>query len=39
VGPDLGAGIELRQPVDVAVDGAGRLFIADAKLPYVLVLE
>lgn len=39
VGPDLGNGLELRQPVDVAVDGAGRLFIADAKLPYVLVLE
>lgn len=39
VGPVLGDGLELRQPVDIAVDGGGRLFIADAKLPYVVVLD
>ncbi|MEM9553798.1 MAG: hypothetical protein AAGC60_06045 [Acidobacteriota bacterium] len=39
IGPDLGAGIELRNPVDLAVDGAGRLFIADTKLPFLVVLE
>jgi tetratricopeptide (TPR) repeat protein len=39
LGPQLGGGIELRAPVDLAVDGAGRLFIADEKLPFVVVLE
>ena len=39
VGPLLGGGIELRAPVDLAVDGTGRLFIADEKLPFVVVLE
>jgi len=39
VGPQLGAGIELRQPVDLAVDGSGRLFIADRKLPFVVMLD
>ncbi len=39
VGPELGGGIELRSPVDLAVDGSGRLFIADAKLPFVVLLD
>jgi hypothetical protein len=39
VGPDLGGGLELKDPQDVAVDGNGRLFIADRKLPFVVVLE
>lgn len=38
-GPDLGGGLELKEPQDVAVDGNGRLFIADRKLPFVVVLE
>ena len=39
LGPDLGAGIELRSPEDVAVDGTGRIFLADAKHPYLIVLD
>lgn len=39
VGPDLGNGIELRTPVDIAVDGGGRLLIADSKLPFVVMLD
>jgi sugar lactone lactonase YvrE len=39
LGPQLGGGIELRDPEDLAVDGLGRIFIADAKLPFVVVLE
>jgi hypothetical protein len=39
LGPDLGQGIELRSPVDVAVDGSGRLFVADAKLPFIVVID
>ena len=39
LGPQLGAGVELRNPVDLAVDGSGRLFIADEKLPFVVLLD
>ncbi len=39
LGPTFAGGIELRAPVDVAVDGGGRVFIADNKLPFVVVLE
>ncbi|MEE8524487.1 MAG: hypothetical protein V3T72_11195 [Thermoanaerobaculia bacterium] len=39
LGPVLGGGIELKNPVDLAVDGGGRLFIADEKLPFLVVLE
>ena len=39
LGPTLGGGIELRSPVDLAVDGTGRLFIADTKLPFIVVLD
>lgn len=39
LGPDLGQGIELRSPVDIAVDGSGRLFIADTKLPFLVMID
>ncbi|MCP3962035.1 MAG: tetratricopeptide repeat protein [bacterium] len=39
IGPTLGGGVELRNPVDLAVDGSGRLFIADSKLPFVVLLD
>ena len=39
VGPSLGAGIDLRDPRDIGVDGSGRLFIADAKLPFIVLLD
>lgn len=39
VGPVLDGGIELRNPVDLAVDGSGRLFIADSRLPFIVVLD
>lgn len=39
LGPNLGNGIELRSPEDVAVDGSGRIYIADAKQPFLIVLD
>ncbi len=39
LGPSLGGGIELRAPVDLTVDGSGRLFIADSKLPFIVLLD
>ncbi len=39
IGPSLGGGIELRRPVDLAVDGSGRVFIADTDLPFVVLLD
>ena len=39
LGPSLGGGVELRSPTDLAVDGSGRLFIADSKLPFVVMLD
>jgi len=39
IGPNLGSGIELRSPEDIAVDGTGRLFIADSKLPFIVMLD
>ncbi len=39
LGPQLGAGIELKKPVDLAVDGSGRVFIADSDLPFVVMLD
>lgn len=39
VGPALPGGPTLAEPRDLAVDGAGRLFISDPKLGSVLVLE
>ncbi|MEM9595577.1 MAG: hypothetical protein AAGD06_14995 [Acidobacteriota bacterium] len=39
VGPQLGGGIVLSAPVDIAVGSSGRLYIADSKLPFVAVLD
>lgn len=39
LGPSLGNGIELKSPEDLAVDGAGRIYVADRKLPYLVVLD
>lgn len=39
LGPTLPGGTKLANPRDLAVDGGGRLFIADSKLGAVLVLE
>jgi hypothetical protein len=39
VGPTLPGGSVLGEPRDLSVDGAGRLFVSDAKLGSVLVLE
>ncbi|MEZ5332052.1 MAG: hypothetical protein R2991_08340 [Thermoanaerobaculia bacterium] len=39
VGPALPGGLTLSEPRDLAVDGQGRLFISDAKLGAVVVLE
>lgn len=39
LGPQLGGGIELKNPVDLAVDAAGRVFIADSKLPFLVAVE
>ncbi|MCH9650996.1 MAG: tetratricopeptide repeat protein [Deltaproteobacteria bacterium] len=39
LGPQLPGGIALRNPLDLTVDGSGRLIIADNRLPGVVVLE
>lgn len=39
LGPILPGGIELRAPTDLAVDGMGRLFIAEGRLATVLAVE
>ncbi len=39
LGPTLPGGMELETPRDIAVDGAGRLIVADSKLGAILVLE
>ncbi len=39
VGPRLPGGIELRAPLDLTVDGSGRLYVADARIGGVVVLE
>jgi len=39
LGPVLPGGQELRAPEDIAVDGQGRVFVADSRLGAVLVLE
>ena len=40
IGPVLpGGGVELRNPMDIAVDGMGRLFIAEGRMETVLVVE
>ena len=39
LGPTFPGGIELRAPEDLAVDGTGRIFIADSKLSALVVVE
>ena len=39
LGPVLPGGIELRAPTDLAVDGMGRIFIAEGSLATVLAVE
>ncbi len=39
LGPVLPGGIELRTPTDLAVDGMGRIFIAEGRLGTVLAVE
>lgn len=39
LGPLLGGGIELRSPEDLTVDGSGRVWIVDSKLPYLLRID
>ena len=39
LGPSLPGGIELRGPLDLAIDGRGHIFIADPRLGAVVVLE
>ncbi len=40
IGPVLpGGGLELRNPMDIAVDGMGRVFIAEGRMETVLVVE
>lgn len=40
IGPVLpGGGLELRNPMDVAVDGMGRVFIGEGRMETVLVVE
>ena len=39
LGPVLPGGIEVRAPMDIAVDGMGRVFIAEGRLETVLVVE
>ncbi len=39
LGPLLPGGLELRSPEDLAVDGTGRIYVADPKLAVVVVLE
>jgi DNA-binding beta-propeller fold protein YncE len=39
LGPVLPGGVELRDPRDIAVDGSGRLLIADRRLSAIIVIE
>ena len=39
IGPTLPGGLELRSPEDIAVDGHGRLLIADRGLAQIFILE
>ena len=39
LGPVLPGGVELRSPTDLAVDGMGRIFIAEGRLGTVLAIE
>ena len=39
LGPVLPGGVELNDPRDIAVDGSGRIFIADRRLTTLVVIE
>lgn len=39
IGPDLPGGLTLRDPRDIAIDGSGRLFIADRGLDTITMLQ
>lgn len=39
LGPELPGGLVLRGPEDLAVDGSGRIFIADPKLAAIVIVE
>lgn len=39
LGPQLPGGLELKNPVDLAVDGAGRVVVADGKQSALVVVE
>ena len=39
LGPRLPGGAEIEAPRDIAVDGGGRIFIADVKLAQIIVLD
>ncbi len=39
IGPLLPGGIELRGPTDLAIDGSGRVYVADGRLSAIVVLE
>lgn len=39
LGPQLAGGIELRNPTDLAVDRAGRLFISDSRIAELIVVD
>ena len=39
LGPQLPGGVELRDPRDLAVDGTGRLYIADRGTGTIVILE
>lgn len=39
LGPQLPGGLELRNPLDLAVDGAGRVLVVDGKLSTLVVVE
>jgi TolA-binding protein/streptogramin lyase len=39
LGPGLPGGIVLKSPQDITVDGSGRLFISDARLSAIVVVE
>ncbi|MEO1366183.1 MAG: tetratricopeptide repeat protein [Acidobacteriota bacterium] len=39
LGPTLPMGLELKKPRDLAVDGSGRIFVADADQPFLVSLQ
>jgi hypothetical protein len=39
LGPVLPGGVELRDPRDIAVDGQGRVYVADRSLSVVVMVQ